>query len=81
VRKNGKILVDGGLVNPVPVSVVREMGADFVIAVDLSRDIVTKKAIRLASLADTSLVVSGAEAGRNPTVKARISALLNKDLG
>lgn len=81
VRKNGKILVDGGLVNPVPVSVVREMGADFVIAVDLSRDIVTKKATRLASLAGTSPVVSGAEAGRNFTVKARISALLNKELG
>jgi len=40
VRNNGRILVDGGLVNPVPVSVVREMGADFVIAVDLSHGIV-----------------------------------------
>ena len=34
------MLVDGGLVNPVPVNIVREMGADFVIAVDLSRGIV-----------------------------------------
>ena len=40
VRNNGRILVDGGLVNPVPVSVARKMGADFVIAVDLSRGIV-----------------------------------------
>jgi len=40
-RNNGRILVDGGLVNPVPVNVVREMGADFVIAVDLSRGIVS----------------------------------------
>lgn len=32
---NGKLLVDGGLVNPVPVSVARSMGADIVIAVDL----------------------------------------------
>jgi len=40
VRNNGRILVDGGLVNPVPVSVVKEMGADFVIAVDLSHGIV-----------------------------------------
>jgi NTE family protein len=32
----GRILVDGGLVNPVPVSVVRAMGADFVIAIDLN---------------------------------------------
>ncbi|RKX24687.1 MAG: patatin, partial [Candidatus Zixiibacteriota bacterium] len=43
VRNNGRILVDGGLVNPVPVSVVREMGADFVIAVDLSHGIVGRK--------------------------------------
>jgi len=40
VRNNGRILVDGGLVNPVPVSVAREMGADFVIAVDLSHGLV-----------------------------------------
>jgi len=50
VRNNGRILVDGGLVNPVPVSVVKEMGADFVIAVDLSHGIVGKK----RNLQDTS---------------------------
>lgn len=33
------LLVDGGLVNPVPVSLARAMGADLVIAVDLSADI------------------------------------------
>ena len=43
VRNNGRVLVDGGLVNPVPVSVAREMGADFVIAVDLSHGIVGGK--------------------------------------
>lgn len=41
LRSNGRILVDGGLVNPVPVSVARAMGADLVIAVDLNHDIVT----------------------------------------
>lgn len=34
-----KVVVDGGLVNPVPVSLARAMGADVVIAVDLSSDI------------------------------------------
>lgn len=34
----GRILVDGGLVNPVPVSAVRTMGADFVIAIDLNHE-------------------------------------------
>lgn len=36
LRRGDAILVDGGLVNPVPVSVVREMGANYVIAVSLS---------------------------------------------
>jgi len=43
VRSNGRILVDGGLVNPVPVSVARAMGADRVIAVDLNHDIVARR--------------------------------------
>jgi NTE family protein len=38
VKKDATILVDGGLVNPVPVTAVRAMGADVVIAVDLSRE-------------------------------------------
>jgi NTE family protein len=36
VIRSGAVLVDGGLVNPVPVSMCRAMGADLVIAVDLS---------------------------------------------
>lgn len=36
---NGRYLVDGGLVNPVPVSVLRKMGADFIIAVNISPDV------------------------------------------
>ncbi len=36
VQTGGMILVDGGLVNPVPVSVARAMGADYVVAVDVS---------------------------------------------
>jgi NTE family protein len=34
-RLGGMILVDGGVVNPVPVKVVRDLGAEFVIAVDI----------------------------------------------
>jgi len=37
-KLNGRYLVDGGLVNPVPVSVLRQMGADFVIAVNATTD-------------------------------------------
>jgi NTE family protein len=36
VVRDGALLVDGGLVNPVPVSMCRALGADLVVAVDLS---------------------------------------------
>jgi NTE family protein len=39
VERNGRLLVDGALVNPVPVSLCRYMGADIVIAVDLAADL------------------------------------------
>lgn len=42
IRNNNKWLVDGGLVNPVPVSVCRALGADIVIAVTLNGDMVSK---------------------------------------
>jgi NTE family protein len=40
VLRDGAYLVDGGVVNPVPVSLARAMGADIVIAVDLGFDII-----------------------------------------
>ena len=40
VRRDGKLLVDGALVNPVPVSLARAMGAEILIAVDLNSDVV-----------------------------------------
>jgi len=39
VRRDGQVLADGALVNPVPVSLARAMGAEIVIAVDLSSDL------------------------------------------
>jgi len=47
VARDGRLLVDGGLVNPVPVSLARALGADVVIAVDLGSDMVGK-ALRTA---------------------------------
>lgn len=40
VLRDNKWLVDGGLVNPVPVSLCRALGADQVIAVNLNADII-----------------------------------------
>jgi NTE family protein len=39
-RVDGKWLVDGGLVNPVPVSLCRALGAEVVIAVNLNSDLI-----------------------------------------
>ncbi|MFC1965146.1 patatin-like phospholipase family protein [Chloroflexota bacterium] len=39
VQREGRYLVDGGLVNPVPVNVVKRMGADFIIAVNIIPDV------------------------------------------
>lgn len=47
VVREGRILVDGGLVNPVPVSLCRAMGADVVLSVDLGSDIVGRARRRL----------------------------------
>lgn len=46
VRVGQHTLVDGGLVNPVPTAVVRRMGADLVIGVELSRPRAEVKPIR-----------------------------------
>ena len=43
VERDGRLLVDGGLVNPVPVSLCRAMGADVVIAVDLNWDLIGRR--------------------------------------
>ena len=44
-------LVDGGLVNPVPVSLCRALGADIVIAVDLGMDVVNQRYRKAEALA------------------------------
>ena len=63
VRKGEMILVDGGLVDPVPVGVARRMGADYVIAVDLTHDAPGAGVAKRASRADSD----GAPPGEEPT--------------
>ena len=58
VRINGMLLVDGGMINNLPVDVVRDMGADIVIAVDLqqkkhdTRDFSLKESLGIGGLLD-----------------------------
>ena len=53
---DGRLLVDGGLVNPVPVSLARAMGADIVIAVDLNADIM-RKHMKPVDMSETDLKI------------------------
>jgi NTE family protein len=50
VARRGRWLVDGGLTNPVPVSLCRAMGADSVIAVDLNTTLLGRRFPRPAEL-------------------------------
>ncbi|MEA2039091.1 MAG: patatin-like phospholipase family protein [Thermodesulfobacteriota bacterium] len=77
ISKEDMILLDGGLVNPVPVSVVRNMGADFVIAVDLNHDIVSKKGIGKSSIPGSVSCPAETEDGRNSEKGNRILRALN----
>lgn len=42
VNQEGRFLVDGGLVNPVPVSILKKMGADLTIGVNVLPDITAR---------------------------------------
>ncbi|HEY0720598.1 MAG TPA: patatin-like phospholipase RssA [Gammaproteobacteria bacterium] len=55
-------LVDGGIVNPVPVSVARAMGAEFIIAVNLNEGILGR---HLAPPPDTAAEIVGATEERD----------------
>jgi NTE family protein len=63
VQINGRWLIDGALVNPIPVSVCRAYGAHIVIAVNLSNDIFSKGCVipDHEALAEPSKVAEGKE--------------------
>lgn len=48
VERSGRLLVDGGVANNLPVSVARDMGADVVIAVDITDPLLSNEDIREA---------------------------------
>lgn len=55
VKHNDQWLVDGGLVNPVPISLCRAMGAERVIAVDLNADLLSRRAADLQGVESSRL--------------------------
>ncbi len=73
-------LVDGALVNPVPVSVCRALGAQMVIAVNLNADIIGKE--RRAGAAVPTVagfdLLSEIQSSDEASVKSRIGALASR---
>jgi len=79
----GRTLVDGGLVNPVPVSLARAMGADVVLAVDLNTGLVGRH-LRAATTFQTKVAepdpVGQAWLGDLPQlISSRLKNLLRSD--
>ncbi len=65
--------VDGGLINPVPVSLCRSMGADIVIAVDLNSDIMGRSFNRPENNRD----VAPAHTGNGQYMPSRLASFFN----
>ncbi len=63
-RHDGRWLIDGGLANPVPVSLARALGADIVIAVDLNSELVGRRFVE----SDTDLTASTIAPAVSPQV-------------
>lgn len=76
IEREDLLLVDGGLVNPIPVSMCRALGADIVIAVDLNADLLS--AARRGR--DGVLAMSGASSSDSSSLLDRIQEKLAEAL-
>ena len=64
--------VDGGVVSPVPVDAARQLGADFVIAVDISTRITGKTPENLLGVVNQSITIMGQKLGEQEIARADI---------
>jgi NTE family protein len=76
----GRWLIDGGVVNPVPVSLCRALGADVVIAVDLSRSVtgVARRARDQAAENHAATTAAEPHGDAHPAVSEEGSTILSK---
>jgi len=73
---DGRLLVDGGTANNLPINVVRDMGADIVIAIDISTPLLKQEEIDSVLLITQQL--TGLLTRRN--VEEQIKTLTDKDI-
>ena len=67
-----RTFVDGGLVSPVPVDAARELGADFVIAVDISSKANGQKPENLLGIVNQSITIMGQRLGAQELARADV---------
>jgi NTE family protein len=65
VDHQGKFLVDGGVVDSIPVSVAREKGADMVIAVDIGESVINFNITNVVDVMLQSITIMAAENAKN----------------
>ncbi|MCY8521725.1 patatin family protein [Bacillus atrophaeus] len=71
-RMGGRLLVDGAVVDRIPVSVVKDMGADIIIASDVSRVRKTEKAAHIFDVIMQSMDILQNELVRHQTIAADV---------
>ncbi len=72
VAINGKRYVDGGVVSPVPVDAAFELGADFVIAVDISKKASDGEAKNMLGIVNQSIAIMGQKLGEQELARANV---------
>jgi NTE family protein len=72
VEISGKHYVDGGVVSPVPVDAARELGADFVIAVDISTKANGTNPSGMLGVIGQSITIMGQKLGQQELSRADI---------
>ncbi|NTW66692.1 MAG: patatin-like phospholipase family protein [Nitrospirae bacterium] len=79
VEYQGRLLVDGGVIDSIPVSVAREKGADIVIAVDISMNVVNFNITNIVDVMLQSITIMGAVNAK--TRKKEADVLISPKVG
>jgi NTE family protein len=77
VSRKGQLLVDGALVNPIPVSVCRALGARLVIAVNLNTDHLGRRPTTIPESSSTDSLQPASDTGNR--VSSAMKQFLNKN--
>jgi NTE family protein len=72
VKIGSNMFVDGGVVSPVPVDAARQLGADFVIAVDISSKASGKAPTGMLGIVNQSISIMGQRLGEQELARADI---------